>query len=229
MKHGLTKIVFVVDRSGSMQSIATDMIGGFNQFIETQKEDKTGECIVSFIQFDDIVETVYKNVNVNNVQDLTDKTYSPRNCTALYDAVGKTIEDLAGDLEKLEEDQKPEKTWVVILTDGLENASVKYDQKKVRELITHYQQSYNWVFSYIGANQDSWATGGGIGINAANTLNYASTGDEKSISTGTVWKGLSDKASCLRSSTYGSLVNSVSFSDEEQKYQNDLINKKNKS
>jgi uncharacterized protein YegL len=134
MKHGLTKIVFVVDRSGSMQSIATDMIGGFNQFIETQKEDKTGECIVSFIQFDDIVETVYKNVNVNNVQDLTDKTYSPRNCTALYDAVGKTIEDLAGDLEKLEEDQKPEKTWVVILTDGLENASVKYDQKKSKRV-----------------------------------------------------------------------------------------------
>lgn len=219
MKKGLTKIVFVVDRSGSMQSVAKDMIGGFNRFIKTQKENKVGECRVSFNQFDDIFENVYANVLVEDVQDLTDETYSPRNSTALLDAVGRTIDEVGAELSALPEDQRPEKVLVVILTDGEENASHTYTTERVREMITHQQQVYNWEFNYIGANQDTWSVANSIGIAAANAISYVSTGKNTKSSNESLWDTLGAKAVLYRSCASAKMC----FSADEQKEQDDLI------
>jgi hypothetical protein len=224
MKKGLSKFIFVVDRSGSMESVASDIIGGFNQFIKNQKENKIGECRVSFYQFDDVFEEVYKNVLIEDVKDLTKETFVPRNCTALYDAVGKTVDDVGKELSDLPENERPEKVWIVILTDGLENASVNYNQQKVREMIKHQQEKYNWLFTYIGANQDSWEVGVSIGVPGANTYNYVSTGANTGTSNKEMWDTLSKKASYCRSvdsSVTAAAV--VSFTDEENEIQRSLI------
>jgi hypothetical protein len=202
-----------------MQSVAADMIGGFNQFIKKQKENDVGECRVSFNQFDDVFENVYSNIEVKNVQDLTDKTFVPRNYTALYDAVGRTIDEVGKELSDLPEGERPEKVWVVILTDGLENASKVYTQSKVRGMITEQQQKYNWDFTYIGANQDTWAVGQGLGISQDNTYSYVSKGKNTTTSNATMWDILGSKAVSYRSC----VDMKMSFTPEEQKQQEDLI------
>lgn len=219
MKKGLTKIVFVIDRSGSMQTVATDMIGGFNRFIKTQKENKVGECIVTLNQFDDIFENVYKNVLVENVEELTDKTYVPRNMTALYDAVGRTIDEVGAELAALPEEERPEKVLVVILTDGLENASNTFKRKDVQEKIKLQTETYKWEFIYIGANQDSWAVGESLGIAGANTINYVSSGKNTKASSDELWNTLGAKAV-----TYRSCVSAkMSFTEEEREVQDSLV------
>lgn len=219
MKKGLTKIVFVIDRSGSMQSVASDMIGGFNKFIKTQKETKVGECQVTFNQFDDIFENVYKNVLVENVEELTDATYQPRNMTALYDAVGRTIDEVGAELSALSEDQRPEKVLVVILTDGLENASNNFDRKDIQEKIKLQTETYKWEFIYIGANQDSWSVGEGMGIQGTNTINYVSSGKNTKASNDALWATLGAKAAMFRSCTSATME----FTDEERIQQDKLV------
>jgi hypothetical protein len=192
---------------------------GFNQFIKTQKENDVGECRVSFNQFDDIFESVYSNVEVKDVQDLTDKTFVPRNCTALYDAVGRTIDEVGKELSALSEEERPEKVWVVILTDGLENASRVYTQEKVRGMITEQQQKYNWDFTYIGANQDTWTVGQGLGIAQDSTYSYVSSGKNTQSSNATMWDTLASKAVSYRACVDMKMC----FTPEEQKEQEDLI------
>ena len=112
MKQGLTHIIFVVDRSGSMTNIASDMIGGYNEFIKKQKETP-GECVVSFYQFDDIYEKVFERVALQDVAELDADTYVPRNMTALYDAMGRTIDDYGQYLANLSEEERPERILFV--------------------------------------------------------------------------------------------------------------------
>ena len=121
MKKDYTKIVFVVDRSGSMASIAKDIIGGYNKFIADQKALKVGTCDVSFYQFDTTYNAVYENTPIDFVKDLDEKTFVPRGGTALLDAVGRTIENVGKQLSNMNENDRPDKILVVILTDGEEN------------------------------------------------------------------------------------------------------------
>ena len=194
MKKDYTKIVFVVDRSGSMKSIADDMIGGYNSFIKEQKRLNHGTCDVSFYQFDDVYEAVYENKPLNEVVDLDEKTYVPRNMTALYDAIGKTINNVGESLNKMKESQRPDSVLFIVITDGLNNASKEFTSNKIKEMITHQTEKYKWQFSYIGANQDAWAVSDSLGFARSSTLNWASNskGTEK------LWKSLSDNASFYR-------------------------------
>jgi hypothetical protein len=198
MKKDYTKIVFVVDRSGSMSKIAADIIGGYNRFINDQKSLNHGSCDVSFYQFDDIYESVYENRVLNEVTDLNDKTYVPRNMTALYDAIGKTINRLGETLKNLNENDRPEKLLFVVITDGLENSSQEFTADKVREMIKHQTEKYNWQFSYIGANQDAWSVGGSLGFAQKDTLTWASNkgGTEK------LWDSLTRNVSDYRTKAY---------------------------
>jgi hypothetical protein len=181
MKKDYTKIVFVVDRSGSMSKIAADIIGGYNGFIKEQKALNHGSCDVSFYQFDDVYESVYENRVLNEVKDLDDKTYVPRNMTALYDAIGKTINRLGETLKNLNESERPEKILFVVITDGLENSSSEFTSQQINKMIKHQTEKYNWQFSYIGANQDAWAVGGSLGFAEKDTITWASNkgGTEK--------------------------------------------------
>lgn len=174
MKKGLTHIIFVVDRSGSMGSIAEDMIGGYNEFIRKQKE-LPNECFVSFYQFDDVYETVFERVKLQDVKDLDNKTYSPRGSTALYDAMIKTIDEYGQYLSNLKDEDRPERILFVTITDGFENASNNRDIKAVRDRVKHQREKYDWDFVFLGSNIDAWDTGGSIGVAAGATLQFANS------------------------------------------------------
>lgn len=156
-----TDIIFILDRSGSMSGIETDTIGGFNSFIKNHKKNKNTK--VTTILFDDRYEILYERKPIEKVSKLTPKEYYVRGCTALMDAIGKTI-------NSLDKKIKDNKVLFVITTDGLENASREYDKKKINNLIKKHN---NWEFIYIGANIDSYSEASSIGIKSSNTANYS--------------------------------------------------------
>ena len=154
-------IVFILDRSGSMSGIESDTIGGFNSFINKHKKNKNTK--VTTVLFDDQYEVLYERKKITEVKKLTPKEYYVRGCTALMDAIGKTINSLSHKI-------KNNKVLFVITTDGLENASHEYTKEKIRKLIKKHS---NWEFIYIGADIDSYSEASSIGIKTSNTANYS--------------------------------------------------------
>lgn len=212
MKKDYTKIVFVVDRSGSMSSIANDIIGGYNKFISDQKALKHGTCDVSFYQFDNSYEVVYENTPIDVVKDLDNKTFVPRGGTALLDAVGKRIDNLGQQLSKLPEPERPEKVLVVIITDGEENSSRSYNWETVKQAVEHQTNVYKWQFTYIGANQDAWSVGANIGIAANASLTYAAN----SKGSTNMFSSLSANTTLYRSATSSSFAYNKSDIDAQK-------------
>lgn len=176
MKEGLTEIVCVLDRSGSMSSIIEDAIGGFNTFLGEQKKEE-GECNFTIALFDNEYSLLKDNVSIDEVEELNRETYSPRASTALYDAIGRTINTVGARLAGTPEDERPERVMLVILTDGYENSSREFTQDKIFEMIQRQENDYNWEFIYLGANQDAMATGMGLGFKSASTKTFLASGD----------------------------------------------------
>jgi len=170
MNKKLTEIIFLLDRSGSMGGLESDTIGGFNAFIERQSQLE-GETIVTAVLFDDHYEILWNGIDAKNTR-LTDKDYYVRGCTALLDAVGKTILDVGYRLSHTSEEKRPGKVIFVITTDGLENASLEFTYKKVKELIQHQQKKYNWEFIFLGANIDAEQEADSLGINMENAYSF---------------------------------------------------------
>ena len=152
-------LVFIMDRSGSMSGSEEDTIGGFNSFIEREK-DKGLNTHVTTVLFDDNYEVLYKRKDINQVAKLTRDEYWVRGCTALLDAIGKTINMLDHEVDN--------KVLIVIMTDGMENASKEYSKDQIRNLIN----SHSWEFIYIGADIDSYSEAGNIGIRKSRVANY---------------------------------------------------------
>ena len=159
-------IVFLLDRSGSMRGTEEDTIGGYNSYIETQKNNNV---LVTTILFDDKYEMIYNRKNIKEVKPLNNKKYYVRGCTALLDAIGKTINYM--------DKEKAKKVLFIITTDGLENASKEYTKNQIKEMIEGHK---NYEFMYIGANIDSYSEGSSIGISKKNIANYKK--DRKGIS-----------------------------------------------
>ena len=134
MKKNLTELVFILDRSGSMQSLTNDTIGGFNSMIERQKKED-GEAYVSVVLFDDQMEVICDRVDIQKVEPMTDRQYYVRGCTALLDAIGRAIHHIGTIHRYAREEDVPEKTIFVITTDGMENASHIYNHRDIKELI----------------------------------------------------------------------------------------------
>jgi hypothetical protein len=172
MKKGLTHIIFIVDRSGSMSSIAADMIGGYNEFIRKQRE-LAGECYVSFYQFDDIYEPVFVRLKLEDVPDLDNKTYCPRNMTALYDSLGRTVNEYGAYLASLDESERPDRVMVITITDGQDNVSSRFTPEDIRNIVKHQTEVYNWDFVFLGSNIDAWGVGAGLGIISTSTLQFS--------------------------------------------------------
>lgn len=172
MKQNSTDITVVLDRSGSMQSIASDTIGGFNKFLSDQQA-APGEAVITLNQFDDVFEHVLKAVAISEAKPLNNSTFVPRGSTALLDAIGRSIEETGKRLESIPEDQRPSKVVVVIITDGHENASSKFSRQQIDEKIRHQRDNYQWEFVFLGANQDAIDAAAGIGIQGANSMTYA--------------------------------------------------------
>lgn len=176
MKKGLSEIVCIIDRSGSMETIKDDAIGGFNTFVEEQKK-YPGEATMTYVQFDNEYEVVFEGKPLQGVQPIDSSTFVPRGSTALLDAVGRTINSIGARLASTSEDQRPESVIVVILTDGQENSSREMTRSMIKEMITHQQEKYGWQFIYLAANQDAFAEADQLGIPQVNAQNFAPTGD----------------------------------------------------
>jgi uncharacterized protein YegL len=170
-KKDHTEIICVIDRSGSMSSIKTDAIGGFNTFLEEQKKEE-GTASVSLVLFNTEYEMPVNNVEISKVEPLTNKTFVPAGSTALLDAVGKTINEVGARLSKTEESERPENVIICILTDGEENSSREFTLPKIKEMIEHQRKVYDWEFIFLAANQDAFAEAGRMGISADSTSNF---------------------------------------------------------
>jgi uncharacterized protein YegL len=171
MKKGLTEVVFILDRSGSMSGLEADTIGGFNSMIEKQKKEE-GEAYISTVLFDDRTEVLYDRVPVGKVEPMNEPQYYVRGCTALLDALGGAIHHIANVHKYAREEDKPEKTLFIITTDGMENSSHIYTYDKVKKMVENEKENYGWEFLFLGANIDAIAVAGRFGIGADRAINY---------------------------------------------------------
>lgn len=171
MKKDSAEIVFILDRSGSMGSMAQEAISGFNAFLEDQKK-LPGEARLTLVLFDHEYTLVYGGKDIKSAEPLCDHTYVPRGCTALLDSIGRTIDDVGKRLNEMAEEERPGKVLVAILTDGLENASSDFTKAKISEMISHQREKYAWEFVFLAANQDAISEAAKIGINANLSMNY---------------------------------------------------------
>lgn len=154
MKKGLTELVFILDRSGSMSGLENDTIGGFNGMMEKQKK-QDGEANVTTVLFDDRYEMIHDRFPIQTVQPLTGEDYYVRGMTALLDAVGKTIDHIGNIQKHLPAEMQAEKVIFVITTDGLENASHEYTYQRIHQMIEYQKKQFGWEFLFLGANMDA--------------------------------------------------------------------------
>ena len=181
VKNGITEMVFILDRSGSMTGLESDTIGGFNSMIDKQKAE-SGEGIVSTVLFDHMHEVLHDRVKLSEVERMTDKEYFTRGLTALLDAVGGAVHHIANIHRNASPNDVPEHTIFVIITDGYENASREYSYEKVKSMIELEKEKYGWEFLFIGANIDAIGAASRIGISADRAVNYiADSGGTKRV------------------------------------------------
>jgi hypothetical protein len=156
----------LLDRSGSMQTIKADAIGGFNSYVEDLAKTSPKSTLSLTIFDNESIDTIVDNVVVTEVEPLTDKTYVPRGATPLLDAIAKAVAKL--------DKTKGKRKVLVISTDGQENASTEHKRATIKALLDE-RQKQGWLVLYLGANQDAFAEGGFMGTQVANTMNYAAT------------------------------------------------------
>ena len=195
MRKGLTEVVFILDRSGSMRGLEADTIGGFNSMIEKQKKEE-GEAYISTVLFDDRTEVLYDRVAVGKVEPMNDRQYYVRGCTALLDALGGAIHHIANIDKYAREEDRPEKTLFIITTDGMENASRIYTYDEVKKMVEEEKEKYGWEFLFLGANIDAIEVAGRFGIGADRAINY----ECDSKGTALNYQVLSDTVSAVRRS-----------------------------
>lgn len=165
-----THIICILDRSGSMSTIISDSIGGFNTFLDKQKE-LPDDATITVVLFDDKYELLYDNIDIKKTEKITDKIWIPRGTTALYDAVCKTINTEKANFIKMGFDA-PSKVLVCIVSDGQENASKEYTNADIKKLIKECEKD-DWNFIYLAANQDAFSVGTSFGISGGNTYTYS--------------------------------------------------------
>lgn len=171
MKKGLTELVFIIDRSGSMEGLESDTIGGFNAMLKEQQAVE-GEAVVTTVLFDDKYELLHDRIDIKAVAPLTNKDYTVRGCTALLDALGRTIRKIRAAQKHTAENYRAEKVLFVIITDGQENASREYSADRIKTRIERQKQKYGWEFVFFGANMDAVMEAGKLGIGADRAQNY---------------------------------------------------------
>lgn len=193
MKKGLTEVVFILDRSGSMSGLEGDTIGGFNAMIEKQKKEK-GEAYISTVLFDDQTEVIYDRVDVKKVEPMNDKQYYVRGCTALLDAVGGAIHHIGNVHKYCRDEDRPEKTLFIITTDGMENSSRHYSYDKVKKMVERQKERYGWEFLFLGANIDAVEVAGRFGIRPDRAINYECDSEGTQLN----YRVLSDTVSAVR-------------------------------
>ena len=191
--NNTTELVFIIDRSGSMQSLEADTIGGFNSMIEKQKKEE-GECYVSTVLFDDVSTVLHDRIPLSEVQPMTKEEYYVGGCTALIDAIGGAIHHIGNIHKYARKEDVPANTLFVITTDGMENASRKYSSREVKHMIERQKKKFGWEFIFIGANIDAVETAASIGIAKNRAVNYV----HDSEGTQCLYQAVSNVASNIR-------------------------------
>jgi hypothetical protein len=208
MKKDYTDITILLDRSGSMESIKDDTIGGLKLFTEEQAK-LPGKCLLTLIQFDsESYDVILKEKPIGEVSGIS---LNPRGWTPLLDSVGKAINETGERLKVMDEDKRPEFVVFVIVTDGQENASHEFTKDTIKKMIVHQTDVYHWKFTYLGANQDAFEEADKIGIAQGSTLDYAA--DPKGVKN--MYNSLAVATSCLRSR----VEDNMSYSAEDRKKQ----------
>lgn len=195
MKNDLTELVFILDKSGSMAGLEEDTIGGFNAMLAKQQK-QAGQAVVTTVLFDDKYEVLHDRINIDGIRPITENEYFVGGCTALLDAVGKTISKIGNVQKYTSDDQRAAKVLFVITTDGMENASCEYSYDRIKLMIERQKAKYGWEFIFLGANIDAVAAAAKFGINDDRAANYHAD------SQGTIqnYESLSFAVSELRSS-----------------------------
>jgi len=171
MKKDLTELVFILDKSGSMSGLEADTIGGFNSMLAKQQALE-GECRITTVLFDNNYEVLHDRIDIKAVSPITEKEYQVGGSTALFDALGRTIQKIANVQKYTAEDYRAPKVMFVIITDGQENSSREYNAKMIKALIERQKTKYGWEFIFLGANIDAVLSAGSIGIAADRALDY---------------------------------------------------------
>lgn len=175
-KNGITELVFILDRSGSMAGLEADTIGGFNAMIEKQKK-LDGKVYVSTVLFDNDSEVLHDRVDIQEIEPMTEDQYFVGGGTALLDAIGGAIHHIGNIRKYARPEDVPEHTMFVITTDGMENASHIYSSERVKKMIRLEEEKYGWEFIFVAANIDAVETAESIGIRRERAANYKYTGE----------------------------------------------------
>ncbi len=209
MNDNLTEIAFILDRSGSMESMVEPAISGFNRLLREQQQE-SGSARFTLVLFDDLYEVPFQSVPIAEVVELDTTTFVPRGSTALLDAIGRTIDELGAKLAATPETERPGQVIIAILTDGMENASQHYTWRDVSKRIRHQTEKYQWKFLFLGANQDALATAAKMSIVSADASNFAMDAH----SYGAVNDALNRKMKAIRRMKQG-LADAASVHDAE--------------
>lgn len=192
VKH--TEIIFLIDKSGSMGRLTEDTIGGFNSFVESQKDDT--KTTLTTVLFDYSCKTFHNGVDVYEVESMTKKDYIPGGGTAMLDAIGETINTVQDRHDDMGE-SKPDSVLFVITTDGEENSSKKFTKADIERMIKHQTKGHGWEFIFLGANMDAVKEATSIGIDATKAANYSWTGQ----GTGALYGSVTCAASAVKNCT----------------------------
>jgi len=177
MNNDLTDITFLLDRTGSMEGIASDVVGGYNAFLK-QQQQAPGEAHLTLVQFDSIdpQEVIHDARPIGEVPLMAPDDFRPRSTTPLYDALGIAIVRTGERLAAIDEAARPGKVVFVVFTDGYENASQEYTAEQVRDMVARQTATYSWQFLFLGANIDAFAQGGRMSIPTGTTLDVSGAG-----------------------------------------------------
>ena len=191
----LTEMVFILDSSGSMSGLEMDTIGGYNSLLKKQRKE-AGDATVTTVLFDDQYEMIHDHAAIGKVKDITNKEYFARGMTGLLDAIGKTINHVGNRHKNALDSEVPEKTMVVIITDGYENASREFTLTQVKQMIERQKERFGWEFLFLGANIDAVSTAAGFGISADRAVTY----EADSVGTRVNFNAVNETVSCIRAS-----------------------------
>ena len=209
MKKGLTEIVFILDRSGSMSGLESDTIGGYNSMIEKQKKED-GEALISTVLFDGQTDVLHDRVPLDKISPITEKEYYVRGSTALLDAVGGAIHHIGNVHKYAREEDVPEKTLFIITTDGMENSSRQYSYDKVKKMIEKQKEKYHWEFIFLGANIDAVGVADRFGVDRQHAVRY----ECDSAGTALNFQVMNKMVSCARGAKSAKAMNEAFCSEE---------------